>query len=72
MYYPRTDSLLIAMFNKVKQPSTRPQKEEKFRHVSADLGLDTKDADGEKQWRAAYRVMPDFENWIIVFADEII
>jgi len=29
-------------------------------------------ADGEREWRAAYRVMPDFENWLKYFADELV
>lgn len=28
--------------------------------------------DGIKEWRAAYRVMPDFENWIQYFSDELL
>jgi hypothetical protein len=28
--------------------------------------------DGERQWRAAYRVLPDFENWVKYFADDIV
>ena len=27
--------------------------------------------DYERSWRAKYRVMPDFENWLAYFADEI-
>lgn len=27
--------------------------------------------DYERYWRAKYRVMPDFENWLAFFADEI-
>jgi len=37
-----------------------------------DLPLYTDDADGEKHWRASYRVMPDFENWLVIFADELV
>lgn len=29
-------------------------------------------ADGEREWRATYRVMPDFENWLKYFADEFV
>jgi len=28
--------------------------------------------DYERQWRAKYRIMPDFENWLAYFADDII
>lgn len=31
-----------------------------------------KGVDGERQWRAAYRVMPDFENWIKYFSEEMV
>jgi len=54
LYYPRDDSLLLALYNKVKLEK-------------AKLGLD-----GERQWRAAYRVLPDFENWVKYFADDIV
>lgn len=54
LYYPRDDSLLLALYNKVKLEKGK-------------LGLD-----GERQWRAAYRVLPDFENWVKYFADDIV
>jgi hypothetical protein len=28
--------------------------------------------DGERQWRAAYRTMPDFENWIKYFSEDMV
>jgi hypothetical protein len=53
LYYPRDDSLLLAIYNKAKSG-------------------DRSKIDGERKWRAAYRVMPDFENWVKYFADEIV
>ena len=53
LYYPRDDSLLVALYNKVK----------------TDKGVGV---DWEKNWRAAYRVMPDFENWLKFFADDMV
>lgn len=53
LYYPRDDSLLLALYNK-----QRP--------------LGSQGADGERQWRAAYRVMPDFENWIKYFSEDLV
>ncbi len=66
LYYPRTDSLLVALYNK----TTR-------KNVSGSKGqpappIDLNEPDGERSWRAAYRVMPDFQNWITFFADEIV
>ncbi len=52
LYYPRDDSLLLALYNKVKGQEGP--------------------TDGDRQWRAAYRVMPDFENWVKYFADDIV
>ena len=73
IYYPRTDSLLVALFNKVKVRNGRKPNDGKFKYVNArELPLQTDDADGEKLWRAPYRVMPDFENWLSIFADELI
>jgi hypothetical protein len=73
MYYPRTDAILIALYNKQKQPSQNRLNDQKFRPVDQqELPLNTDDADGEKNWRASYRVMPDFENWLAFFADELI
>jgi hypothetical protein len=34
--------------------------------------LDRSAVDGERHWRAAYRVMPDFENWLKYFADDMV
>lgn len=39
---------------------------------SAASGEQAAKFDGEKNWAAAYRVMPDFQNWIAFFSDEII
>jgi hypothetical protein len=50
LYYPRDDSLLLALYN--KQKPTVPE--------------------GERTWRAAYRVMPDFENWIKHFSEDLV
>jgi hypothetical protein len=73
IYYPRSDSLLIALFNKVKVPGTTRQSDSKFKSVNTmELPLNSDDADGEKLWRASYRVMPDFENWLTIFADELV
>lgn len=74
IYYPRTDSLLVALFNKVKMPRQNKRNiDNKFKSVNVrELPLQTEDADGEKLWRAPYRVMPDFENWLAIFADELI
>ncbi len=27
---------------------------------------------GEREWKAAYRVMPDFDNWVKFFSEELI
>lgn len=73
MYYPRTDALLVALFNKVKVRNNGKRNDNKFKSVNArELPLQTDDADGEKLWRASYRVMPDFENWLSIFADELV
>lgn len=73
IYYPRNDSLLVALFNKIKVRGAQKTAENKFKTVNArELPLSTLDADGEKLWRASYRVMPDFENWLSIFADELI
>ena len=49
LYYPRTDSLLVALYNKAKK-----------RAGSKNQPVDLSEMDGERSWRAAYRVMPDF------------
>ena len=54
LYYPRDDSLLVALYNKFKPERTKMT------------------VDGERQWRAAYRVMPDFENWIKYFSEDMV
>lgn len=55
LYYPRDDTLLVALYNKVK---------------TGVRGIT--EPDGEREWRSAYRVMPDFENWLNYFADELV
>lgn len=73
IYYPRNDSLLVALFNKIKVKGARKHNENKYKNINAkELPLCTDEADGEKLWRASYRVMPDFENWLQIFADELI
>ena len=68
LYYPRTDSLLVALYNKTTnkpaQGSSKPS--------SAPAQPDPSEPDGERSWRAAYRAMPDFQNWITFFAEEIV
>ena len=54
LYYPRDDSLLVALYNKVRGDHSRLT------------------VDGERQWRAAYRVMPDFENWVNFFSENVV
>ena len=55
---------MLGLFNKTKSAEERKASEEEN-----SLGSNL---DGERQWRAAYRVMPDFQNWIQYFADEIV
>lgn len=59
LYYPRNDSLLVCMYNKIKQ-----QHEEG--------GEDWNKPHNEREWRAAYRVMPDFDNWVKYFSDDLV
>lgn len=72
VYYPRTDSVLLALYNKHQKPIVAES--QNFKVVSTDELLPTNHEvfDYERQWRAKYRIMPDFENWIAYFADEII
>jgi hypothetical protein len=56
MYYQRSDSLLVALYNKALMSDDN---EEQI-------------IDGQREWRAAYRVMPDFENWIKYFSDSML
>jgi len=66
IYYPRTDSLLVALYNKtIKKVQTASK-------PSSPGTENLNEPDGERSWRAAYRVMPDFQNWITFFADEIV
>ena len=51
LYYPRDDSLLLALYNKSSPSET---------------------ADGARSWTAAYRVMPDFENWLQYFSEQVV
>ena len=65
LYYPRQDALLVALYNKTnkKLPVGKGQ---------PVPPVNLNEPDGERAWRAAYRVMPDFQNWITFFADEIV
>ena len=65
LYYPRTDSLLIGLFNKQTPQAAKTESSA----ASKDIGVDL---DGQRNWRAAYRVMPDFQNWVEYFAEEIV
>lgn len=67
LYYPRTDALLVALYNK----TTKKAPQGSLKPNSAPPA-DPNEPDGERSWRAAYRVMPDFQNWITFFADEIV
>jgi len=67
LYYPRKDALLVALYNK----TTRKVPQAGAKPMSPPT-TDTNEPDGERAWRAAYRVMPDFQNWITFFADEIV
>ena len=55
LYYPRKDALLVALYNKttrkVPQAGSKP---------TSPGATDSSEPDGERAWRAAYRVMPDF------------
>ena len=55
LYYARNDSLLVALYNKIK-----------------DIQRSEDGVHGEREWKAAYRVMPDFENWVKFFSEELI
>ena len=55
LYYPRTDCLLVALYNKLSENSEDPTQPQ-----------------GERDWKAAYRSMPDFENWVRYFAEEVL
>ena len=52
LYYPRQDALLMGLYNKAK-PAQGAGAEQQESALGAGL-------DGEREWRAAYRVMPDF------------
>ena len=65
LYYPRTDSLLIGLFNKQTPQAAKTESSAASKDIGADL-------DGQRNWRAAYRVMPDFQNWVEYFAEEIV
>ena len=52
-YYPRTDQLLLVLHNKINNSKRSSENKEK--------------PHGLKKWRAAYRVMPDFQGWIEFF-----
>ena len=65
LYYPRTDSLLLGLYNKQTPQAAKTDKATNHSNVGVDL-------DGQRNWRAAYRVMPDFQNWVEYFAEEIV
>lgn len=56
LYYPRSDALLVCMYNKISQTH------------SQQSGA----PHNEREWRAAYRVMPDFDNWVKHFSDDLV
>lgn len=58
LYYPREDQLLVAFYNKRRQLNEYEDPQTAI--------------DGEREWRAAYRVMPDFENWLHYFSDQLV
>jgi len=63
MYYQRQDSLIVALFNKAKAAATNAP------DAATPMG---ENLDGERTWRAAYRVVPDFQNWLTFFSDELV
>ena len=69
LYYPRQDALLLALYNKTSKKMPQVTGGGKSQQIPA---VDPNEPDGERGWRAAYRVMPDFQNWITFFADEIV
>jgi len=82
LYYPRKDALLVALYFKKNQKQTpgsanaandsKAEADKKFKVIpeeTFDLG---QGLEGEKNWRAAYRVVPDFQNWLSFFADELV
>lgn len=36
------------------------------------LPVNPEDVDYEREWRAKYKIMPDFENWLAYFADDLV
>jgi hypothetical protein len=36
------------------------------------LPVNPEDVDYEREWRAKYKIMPDFENWLAFFADDLV
>jgi hypothetical protein len=62
MYYQRQDALIVALFNKAKNQTVVPE-------TTNPLGLNI---DGDRTWRAAYRVVPDFQNWLTFFSEELV
>ena len=74
--YPRTDSLLVVLFNKYDKHAgeiaERPAHERPKPVHQLEIQSGSSVIDGERKWRAAYKVMPNFENWLAYFADELI
>lgn len=69
LYYPRTDSLLVALFNRVQKKEASLPAESAVETPEFFLG---ERFDGEQKWQAQYRVMPDFQNWLAFFAEEVL
>lgn len=69
LYYPRTDSLLVALFNRVQRSQASQPSESAVETPEFFLG---EEVDGEQKWQAQYRVMPDFQNWLAFFAEEVL
>jgi len=53
MYYPRSDQLLLILYNKINNSKRSSDNLEKMH--------------GVKPWRSAYRVVPNFQSWIEFF-----
>lgn len=53
-YYPRTDQLLLLLYNKVNGSKRHSENKEK--------------PHGTRTWKAADRIMPDFQSFITNFA----
>ena len=62
LYYPRQDALLVALYNKTtkKTPQAPAKGSSAPEKTAAQIQAELNQPDGERAWRAAYRVMPDF------------